>query len=199
MGTHQDKQLRLHAFLTRSYTTGPGCRAALWLQGRMAEEHDYAKRDAFSPRGEQSLLVAYLVRHIVALEDDLEGITLLGSEHSEPFDQYDALLWLIQRIKAETSLSVVLFTNLTLNELYQQGYAAILATIDVLFAQYTTEKPPDQLVQTTAHHIPTIPNKNLYLLTNRYTLADMHAVPDAEVIITRDGNVISSGNTPVQL
>jgi len=41
-------------------------------------------------------------------------------------------------------------------------------------------------------------NKTAHFLTERYTLADLQAVPEAEVIITPDGTVVMSGIEPLQ-
>jgi anaerobic ribonucleoside-triphosphate reductase activating protein len=164
------------------------------LQGNL-EQPDKGITPTVPPHCRQLFLVDYLFRHIVAIGHAIEGITITGGE---PFDQYAAVLHLTQRIKAETSLSVMLFTNLTLAEVYdqQQGYAPLLATIDVLVTKPSPDHPTDQHPLPLV--LPTIPDKHLHLLTNRYTLAELQAVPDAEVIITRDGDVIISGNTPVQ-
>ncbi len=154
MGTQQDISVRLSAFLARSRATGPGCRAALWLQGNL-EQPDKGITPTVPPHCRQLFLVDYLFRHIVAIGHAIEGITITGGE---PFDQYAAVLHLTQRIKAETSLSVMLFTNLTLAEVYdqQRGYAPLLATIDVLVTKPSPDHPTDQ------HPLP-LAHQSLYI------------------------------------
>jgi anaerobic ribonucleoside-triphosphate reductase activating protein len=41
-------------------------------------------------------------------------------------------------------------------------------------------------------------NKTVHLLTDRYTLADLDAVPPAEVVIAPDGTVTISGIDAIQ-
>ena len=51
---------------------------------------------------------------LIAGNDDIEGVTISGGE---PFLQLDALHTLLKRIRAETSLSVIIYTGFTYDEL----------------------------------------------------------------------------------
>jgi pyruvate-formate lyase-activating enzyme len=108
-GARRSRRLRLHAFIPRSRANGPGCRAVVWVQGCTLgcpgcfnpETHDF--------RGGQWVGVDELFERIRALQGTIEGITVSGGE---PFQQRPALLALLQRVRAETDLGVLVFTGL---------------------------------------------------------------------------------------
>ena len=124
--------LHIHKFLTRSRANGPGLRAVLWVQGCTL-----GCPGCFNPEthaaGGQPVTVDALMQQIKALPDEIEGLTVSGGE---PLQQLQAMLTLLQRMRTETTLSVVLFSGYTWDEIRQMpGVAASLkATVDILIA-----------------------------------------------------------------
>src|SRR5947207_15670603 len=106
--TTAERSLRLHRFLPASWANGPGRRAVLWVQGCTL-----ACPDCFNPQtharseGERVPLPA-LVQRITSLAQGIEGLTISGCE---PLQQRHALLTLLQHVRQETTLSVLLFTG----------------------------------------------------------------------------------------
>ncbi len=182
--------LQIHELLPQSRANGPGVRAVLWVQGC-----SLGCPGCFNPAthpfiGGERVLVRDLFRRIVALGDSIEGITVSGGE---PLQQRRPLLALLQRVRQETSLTTVLFTGYTWEELQRMPDAEVLlACVDVLIAgRYDAS-------QRLARDMRGSAKKTVHLCTQRYTLADLHSVPPAEVIITAEANVVASGIDPTR-
>ena len=182
--------LRIHHFLPFSRANGPGVRAVIWVQGC-----SLGCPGCFNPLthpfvGGELVSVHKLFNHIVALKDAIEGITVSGGE---PFQQQRPLRALLQRVKRETSLSAVVFTGYTWEEVGRMRDAeALLVCVDVLIAgRYDAS-------QRLARDLRGSANKTVHFLTDRYTMADLRAVPPVEVIITTEGEVVVSGIDPIR-
>lgn len=182
--------LRIHRFLPFSRANGPGVRAVIWVQGCSlgcpgcfnSETHPFA--------GGELALADDLFGRIVALGDAIEGITVSGGE---PLQQRSPLLALLQRIRRETALSVILFTGYTWEKVQQMPDAeALLACVDILIAgRYDAS-------QHLARDLCGSANQTVHLFTDRYTISDLQSVPSAEVFITAEGEVMVSGIDPVR-
>ena len=185
-----DDVLRLHHFLPRSRANGPGVRAVLWVQGCWLGCPGCFNPDTHVFTGGERVPVDDLWRRLVALRASIEGLTISGGE---PLQQRRALLALLRRVRYETPLSVVLFTGYTWDEVQRMPEAeALLSCVDVLIAgRYDA-------AQRLARDLCGSANKTVHVLTDRYTMADVQAVPLAEVIITEVGEVIVSGIDPVR-
>jgi anaerobic ribonucleoside-triphosphate reductase activating protein len=189
-GARRSRRLRLHTFIPQSYANGPGCRAVVWVQGCTLgcpgcfnpETHDF--------RGGEWVRVDALFERIYALQGAIEGITVSGGE---PFQQRPALLALLQRVRAETDLSVLVFTGYTWDEIQRfRETAALLSCIDVLIAgRYDARLRLARDLRGSA-------NKTVHLLTPRYSLHDLQLTPVSEVIIEPDGTVLISGIDPLR-
>lgn len=183
--------LRVHAFEPRSRANGPGVRAVLWLQGcSLGCPGCYNPATHATAAGEPRDPAAVLA-DVVALGDAIEGISISGGE---PFEQPEALLALVRLIRAETALSVLVFSGFTLEELHAQPLApAVLEHVDVLIdGRY-------QAPQRLARGLRGSHNQRIQLLTERYTVADVEATPVAEIRIDPRGNVIATGVDPLKL
>ena len=183
--------LRLHAFLPRSRANGPGTRAVVWAQGC-----SLACPGCFNPQthafsGGEEVAVEQLSQRVVRLGPAIEGLTLSGGE---PFQQREAFAELLARIRDETNLSVIVFTGYTWEEVSALPQAGgLLAGVDVLIAgRYVT-------AERAAHGLRGSANKTVHLLTPRYTLAELAAVPEAEVFFGPDGEIFASGIGPLRL
>lgn len=168
--------LRVHAFLPCSRANGPGRRAVLWTQGC-----SLGCPGCFNPETHPfsgSLVPVDEVYEWIVASPAIEGVTLSGGE---PLQQRPALRALLQRVRTETDLSVVLFSGYSLDEIRRSTGRDLLAYVDVLIA---------------GRYSPTAP-KIVHLVTDRYTEADIEAVPPAEVVIGPDGHVVLTGIDPL--
>jgi anaerobic ribonucleoside-triphosphate reductase activating protein len=135
--------------------------------------------------------VSDLFERIHDLDNTISGITISGGE---PLQQANALISLLERIRAETNLSVILFTGFCWEEIQRLPCREVLlACVDVLLAGRYHAR------QRIARGLRGSANKTVHFLTARYSAADLDAVPEAEVIIGRDGTTILSGIAPVVL
>jgi anaerobic ribonucleoside-triphosphate reductase activating protein len=182
--------LRVHRFLPHSRANGPGARAVLWVQGCSLGCPGCYNPRTHSVSGGEAVAVAELLARLVALGDEVEGLTVSGGE---PLQQRPALLELLRGVRRETALSVLVFTGFRWEEVQRMPEAdELLARIDVLIAgRYEAERHLARGLLGSA-------NKTVHLLTGRYTLADLEAVPPAEVVIAPGGEVVLSGIDPVR-
>jgi anaerobic ribonucleoside-triphosphate reductase activating protein len=120
----------------------------------------------------------------------VEGLTVSGGE---PMQQRHSLLPLLRRVRAETDLSVLVFSGYTWDEIGRmRGAASLLATIDVLIAgRY------DQCSHL-ARGLRGSANKTVHLLTPRYRMEDIDDVPRTEIVIEENGDVIVTGIDPLR-
>jgi anaerobic ribonucleoside-triphosphate reductase activating protein len=189
--TGAGQTLRLHAFLPASRANGPGLRAVVWVQGCTLACTGCFNPDTHTFAGDQ-VGVDEVVERIVATRAShgIEGLTVSGGE---PLQQRHSLRGLLGRIRAETDLSVVVFTGYSWDEVAAMpGSAGLLAAVDVLIAgRYEQSRRVAAGLRGSA-------NKTIRLLSDRYTLADFDAVPAAEVVIDGNGDVILSGINPLE-
>lgn len=182
--------LRIHRFLPRSYANGPGARAVLWVQGCALGCPGCFNPETHPFSGGETVAVDTLVQRLVDLQDTIAGFTISGGE---PLQQRRSLLTLLQKVRRRTSLSVIVYTGYTWEEV--QAFPekeALLAAIDVVSAgRYEAERR-------WARDLRGSSNKTLHFLTGRYTPADLAAVPAAEVIVTEEGEVLLSGIDPIR-
>jgi anaerobic ribonucleoside-triphosphate reductase activating protein len=182
--------LHLHQFLPYSRANGPGARAVLWTQGCSLGCPGCYNPQTHPFAGGEVIAVDALCGRLTALADMVEGLTVSGGE---PLQQRPALFALLRRLRAETALSVLLFTGYTWDEVQRLPEAvALLACIDVLIAgRYDAARHLARGLRGSA-------NKTVHFLTERYTAADLEAVPAAEVVIAADGQIVVSGIDPIQ-
>jgi anaerobic ribonucleoside-triphosphate reductase activating protein len=128
-----------------------------------------------------------LAAEILSLAETIEGVSVSGGE---PFQQPEALLDILERL-AGTSLSRLVFSGYTLAQLADLPLGpAILRHVDVLIAgRYVAS-------QRTGHGLLGSANQQIHRLTDRYTSADLAAVPPRELVLHRDSTVSVSGISP---
>lgn len=182
--------LRLHHFEPLSRSNGPGLRSVLWLQGCTLNCPGCFNPRTHDRNAGQLLTVASIYERILALGTQIEGITLSGGE---PFQQAAALLALLQAVKRQTSLSVVLFTGYTWEEtLHLPLSGEIFDCVDVLLAgRY-------QSTLRIASGLRGSSNKTVHFLSPRYSQTDLDQVPPAEIVIDANGEMRFSGIEPLR-
>jgi anaerobic ribonucleoside-triphosphate reductase activating protein len=141
------------------------------------------------PAVELEALVQRITAH--AERGDIEGVTLSGGE---PLQQADAVLSLLQRLRERTTLSLVLFSGYTLQEIRDLPKGTnILGLVDVLIdGRYEARERLGTGLR--GSH-----NQRVHLLTERYSMADIAATPEAEIRIAPDGSFTMSGVAPVKI
>jgi anaerobic ribonucleoside-triphosphate reductase activating protein len=131
-----------------------------------------------------------VVGQIAALGTRIEGVTISGGE---PLQQLRPVLALLQCVRAESHLSTLLFSGYRWEEIARMPAAdELLSCLDVLIAGRYDEG------RRVAQGLRGSSNKTVHLLTPRYRREDLEQVPQAEVVITPEGDVVISGIDPVR-
>ena len=180
--------LRVHDFMARSRANGPGVRAVLWLQGCSLGCPGCFNRDTHPHDAGERVAVDELVGRVADLGAGIEGLTVSGGE---PLAQARSLRALLERLRRETPLSVILFTGFTWEEVTAAAEMAdVLPFVDVLVAGRYER----------AHHLARglrgSENKTTHFLTDRFAVGDLEAVPAAEIAVGPEGEVIVTGIDP---
>lgn len=182
-------QLYIHSFVPASRGNGPGLRSVLWVQGCTLGCPGCFNPETHTPTGGQALSVDAVFQLIAAQQKQVQGLTISGGE---PLLQPAALLELLQRVRRETTLSTLMFSGFTWQEIGRiKQSEMILSCLDVLLAGRYDQS------QRVAAGLLGSANKTIHFLTPRYSARDLAQIPEAEVIISPDGDVIFSGIHPL--
>lgn len=190
MSASTGEWLRIHAFVPESYANGPGRRAVVWVQGCSLGCPGCFNPETHSFAGGWLIRVEDLFAQIVAESEQLEGITLSGGE---PLQQQPSVLVLLRRIRRETSLSVVMLTGFSWDEV--QSFPNLdewRSLVDVLIAGRYDAR------QHLARDLRGSSNKTVHIFSERYQRADFEMLPTAEVILDADGGVVLTGVEPMR-
>ncbi len=191
----QDKIIRLHQLEPASRVNGPGLRAVIWVQGCALGCPGCFNPETHAMSAGEPWPVEKLVERILEIKNGpegskLEGLTLSGGE---PLHQHRALARLLAGVREKTDLSILVFTGYDWEELQRlKGIDRFLANVDVLIAgRYDASRRVAQGLIGSA-------NKVAHFLTDRYTPKDLEAVPQAEILLSPDGEIILSGIDPLK-
>lgn len=181
--------LRLHARLARSRANGPGLRSVVWVQGCTLGCPGCFNPETHDSEGKaEAWTVARLAAWVAS--NDVDGLTVSGGE---PFQQPEAVLEL-GRACRKLGLSTIVFSGYSKAELTSRfGSATISAAFD---AAITGRFRQD--VRTSNGFLAS-ENQDLWLLTNRHTVADFEDVPEAEIVVHSSGEVVVTGITIPEL
>jgi anaerobic ribonucleoside-triphosphate reductase activating protein len=183
--------LRLHSFIPASRANGPGLRAVVWVQGCTLGCPGCFNPETHPAQGGEEIRVDSLAEKICNLESQVEGVTISGGE---PLQQAKAAAVLCQQVRLKSRLSIVVFTGFDWDEVQRIPHAqTLLKHTDVLIAGRYNQ------TQRLGRDLRGSDNKRLFFLTARYTEADFKAIPEAEVILTPNGEILVSGIDPVYL
>ncbi|WP_165975602.1 4Fe-4S single cluster domain-containing protein [Actinomadura rubrisoli] len=168
----------MHAFEPFSEAHGPGTRAVLWLQGCTLGCPGCSVPETHPRRGHR-VGVDEMFAQFAVLDGWIEGVTITGGE---PLQQRRPVLRLLARLRAETSLPVILSTGYTWDEVVRMpGAAALLDRVDALLAgRYERGLRLDRGLRGSS-------NRTVHLFTDRYTPEDLGAARDAEPAGRADG------------
>jgi anaerobic ribonucleoside-triphosphate reductase activating protein len=175
--------LRIHSFLPFSRCNGPGVRAVLWVQGCSLRCPDCYNPHTHSKSEGEFVTVESVFKQVLCVKDNIEGITI-----SEPLEQMEPVTCLLERIKNETDLTILLFSGYEWNEInIMHGSDKLFRCVDMIIAGRYDKS------MHLAKGLLGSSNKTVHLLTERYKIDDISSVPSAEVIITPEGEIILSG------
>jgi anaerobic ribonucleoside-triphosphate reductase activating protein len=163
---------------------GPGKRFVIWTQGcsiRCKGCWNGSMWD-FAPKYETA--ASALFKRICARKDRIEGITLLGGE---PLDQYEETLLLV-RLCREAGFSAMLFTGYETEEIKERGMGAIIENLDILISGRFEEQK-----RTSHHQWIGSTNQKIIFLTDRYANYNIENRNYTEIIINEDGSVTVLG------
>ncbi|SFG68188.1 4Fe-4S single cluster domain-containing protein [Neptunomonas qingdaonensis] len=96
---------------------GPGKRFTIWLQGCSLACRNCWNKDMWPSKAKQLLERELLLQRICNTKN-IDGITLLGGE---PMQQAANTQWLIQTLRQQTELSIMVYTGYEPSELDQKG------------------------------------------------------------------------------
>lgn len=183
-----DMLLRLFAFLPRSRANGPGERAVVWVQGCTLKCPGCFNPGSHNAHAGEAFSVETLVAKIAALPG-IEGVTISGGE---PLQQRRPLLRLLKRVRFDLGLSTIVWTGFTWEEVGRMPDAGrLLQLADVLICGRFDQ------TRRIARAMRGSDNKTVHFLSGRYTLADLEAVPESEIIISPAGQITISGVGPL--
>lgn len=120
-----------------SFIYGPGCRFVIWVQGCSIRCKGCWNQEMWSFEDSIVLSVNELIAKIADENEFIEGVTLLGGE---PLDQYEEVSELLKECR-KNGLTTMLFTGYEMPEIYENGMSAILDTTDILITgRYEEDK-----------------------------------------------------------
>ncbi len=142
-----------------SFIYGPGCRFVIWVQGCSIRCRGCWNKEMWSFENKTILSVQELLCKIKNEINYIEGITLLGGE---PLDQFDEVLELLVECR-KLGLSTMLFTGYEIFEIEEKQMTLILENLDILITgRY------DKTKRTLNHQWIGSTNQEIHYLTVRY-------------------------------
>ena len=180
-----ENSIGIHSRLNKSRANGPGNRAVIWMQGC-----PFDCLGCFNPglkdfKGGSYIQVEELIDWAVSIKG-IEGISISGGE---PTEQLQPLNRFLTDVKKKTDLSVLLFSGRTQKDIYKlTGSRELMAAVDVLI-----EGLYDRELSNPPGTWPSSENQKIRILSKRYNKDDFLNLPETEIIITEQGEVIESG------
>jgi anaerobic ribonucleoside-triphosphate reductase activating protein len=136
----------------------------------------------FVPRLE--IEIPELLNRVFQYKEKIEGITILGGE---PLDQYEETFSLLTSC-AKSGLSTMLFTGYDKYEIKEKGMIAITKNLDILITgRYEEQK------RTLRHQWIGSTNQTIYFLTKRYDNYRIINSNYTELVIDEDGSLTILG------
>jgi anaerobic ribonucleoside-triphosphate reductase activating protein len=142
-----------------SFIYGPGCRFVIWVQGCSIHCKGCWNKEMWSFKEKNTISVNELIVKIKNEQEIIEGITLLGGEPLDQFEEVSQLLSECQKV----GLSTMVFTGYEMTEISNKGMESIFDRIDILVTgRYEQSK------RTLNHQWIGSTNQTIHFLTTRY-------------------------------
>ncbi|WP_370425056.1 4Fe-4S single cluster domain-containing protein [Tenacibaculum dicentrarchi] len=159
---------------------GPGIRYVIWTQGCSIKCKGCWSKDTWSFKTKNIKSTIELLTNITK-DKELEGVTILGGE---AFDQYNELLDLIKEIR-KTKLSIILYTGYKITELKREKKTEVLEFIDVLITgRYVEEKKNIQSGGLVGSY-----NQEIIFYSKKYSKNDLVELNESEISIDENGKI----------
>jgi anaerobic ribonucleoside-triphosphate reductase activating protein len=167
-----------------SFIYGPGCRFVIWSQGCSIRCNGCWNKEMWNFEIKNEISANELFELIVKEKKLIEGVTILGGE---PFDQYEELLILVKLIR-ETELNIIIYTGYTQNELVDKKNTEIFNYLDILISEKY-----DKSLRITNGGLIGSSNQRITFLTDKYSQNDLPTTNEIEVSIDSMGTVTTFG------
>ena len=177
--------INIAAVEEQSLIYGPGVRYVIWTQGCSIHCPGCWNKDMWSFKPKKLITVSDLCSQILALQTQIEGITILGGE---PFDQYRPVLELVKCIRQKSDLSIILYTGYEVEQLKTKNQTEVFDYIDILIAG-----PYRQELRTMNGGLIGSTNQQIIFLTDRYSEDDLPQTNEIEINIESDGSLTILG------
>lgn len=145
-------------------TLGPGLRAVVWVQGCTLRCPGCLAPESWDPAGGEAVEVEDLAAWVLG-RAGIEGVTVSGGE---PFEQAEALVALVDAVRAGRDLGWMAYSGYALEWLTRRGteaQRALLARLDLLVdGPYVEERHASLLWRASS-------NQRVHSLTPRYAAA----------------------------
>ena len=184
------QMLNLYHYEPLSLVNGPGKRAVVWVQGCTLNCPGCFNPQTHATFAGKDWPVDHLAKLILGGKSEIEGVTISGGE---PLQQLKPLIELTRKVKDQSDLSILVFSGFSWDEIQRiPRVHSLLEQLDVLIAgRYLAGKR-------LASGLIGSSNKTVHFLTGRYNMIDLVPVPNAEVILNPDGEVVLSGIDPLR-
>ncbi len=137
--------LNLYSLAHPVTALGPGARVVLWVAGCAKRCQECISPEMQDPAAGTLVPVDVLLRRLLRLDPELDGMTISGGE---PFDQAPALVELLAGVRAERpDWSVMVYSGYALEEIQADpaGRATLLGQVDILIdGRFERDVPPNQ-------------------------------------------------------
>lgn len=124
--------INLHSIAYPVGALGPGHRVALWVSGCKKRCEGCISPELQDPMSGRLIKVNTLLRRLLSINSNIEGITISGGE---PVDQRESLAELLEKLRADRQYwNVLVYSGYTLNEIKAMGESGhrLLAFTDIL-------------------------------------------------------------------
>lgn len=154
-------KIRISNYVCETTVLGPGRRFAVWFQGCEKRCNGCINPEGQRLDGGRLISVTELLAKI-RQQQGLNGVTVSGGE---PFLQYQGLKRLLDGIKEETELDIMLYSGYTMQELqakYRDNLIPVLRQADIFIdGEYCREEDHGSIYRGSD-------NQNIYFFTERY-------------------------------
>ena len=163
---------------TKSFIYGPGCRFVIWVQGCKIHCKGCWNSQMWSFATNNSYSVLQLLEMINRERSSIEGVTLLGGE---PLDQYEETYKLCSECQ-RSGFSTMIFTGYELSEIEHSTRATIKDVADILIVgRY------EETLRTTEKQWIGSTNQQILFLTDRYMDYKLYDTNYMEINIEESG------------
>jgi len=142
-----------------SFIYGPGRRFVIWTQGCSIRCKGCWNKEMWSFKPKNEISISELIKRIESNKEIIEGITLLGGE---PLDQFEEVVKLLVECK-NIGLTTMLFTGYEMDEIKEKGFSLIFELTDILITGRF-----DITKRTLNHQWIGSTNQEIHFLTKRY-------------------------------